>query len=238
MHERLAKVEKLTLQEQIYDQLKTGLMRGQFSPGDVLVTRKLAAEMGTSVMPVRDALHRLAAERALVLLPNRSVAVPTTTRDQFDQLTEIRTRLESLAAERAASRIGKAELAALTDLNTRMEAAIRRGDGATVLETNMALHLEVYRAADAEILLGNIESLWLRFGPLLVVPLYRRSEVFDQGAVHHRDLIAALAARDPAAAGRAVRADIEQAAKWYARHRPFDDAAAREPERAMSGARP
>ena len=81
MHERLAKVEKLTLQEQIYDQLKTGLMRGQFSPGDVLVTRKLAEEMGTSVMPVRDALHRLAAERALVLLPNRSVAVPTTTRE-------------------------------------------------------------------------------------------------------------------------------------------------------------
>jgi DNA-binding GntR family transcriptional regulator len=223
MHERLAKVEKFTLQEQIYEQLKTGLMRGRFSPGDVLVTRKLAEEMGTSVMPVRDALQRLAAERALILLPNRSVAVPTTTRDQFDQLTEIRTRLESLAAERAASRIDKAELAALVDLNMRMEEAILQSDGSTVLETNMALHLKVYKAADAEILLGTIESLWLRFGPLLVVPLYRRSEMFDQGAVHHRDLIAALAARDPAAASRAVRADIEQAARWYAKHQPFGD---------------
>lgn len=221
MRETLAKVEKLTLQEQIYDQLKTGLMRGRFSPGDVLIIRKLAEEMGTSVMPVRDALQRLVAERALTLLPNRSVAVPTTTREQFGQLTEVRTRLEGLAAERAATRVVGADVAALTDLNGRMEEAVLRGDGPAMLEANMALHFEVYRAADDEILLGFIETLWLRFGPLLVVPSYRRSEVFENAAVHHRDLIAALAVRDPDAAGEALRADIEQAARWYLKHGLF-----------------
>lgn len=221
MRERMEKVEKLTLQEQVYGQLKTALMRGQFSPGDVLVIRKLAEEMGTSVMPVRDALQRLAAERALTLLPNRSVAVPTTTREQFMQLTEIRTRLEGLAAERAATRVREADLAVLRDLDRRMEDAIARDDGPVVLESNMALHFKVYQMADAEILLGIIETLWLRFGPLLVVPLYRRSGMFANATIHHRDLIAALAAHDPAAAGQALRADIEQAAGWYAEHNPF-----------------
>ena len=60
----------------VYRALARGLMAGMFSPGEAVTLRILARRLGTSAMPVREAVSRLIAERALVLLPNRSVIVP------------------------------------------------------------------------------------------------------------------------------------------------------------------
>src|SRR4249920_1390009 len=93
------KLQRNTLNEEVYEQLKQALMSGRIAPGSTMTIRSLASSFGISVMPVREALRRLVAEHVLVLLPNRSVALPVFTRERFDEITRIRTSLEGLAAE-------------------------------------------------------------------------------------------------------------------------------------------
>jgi DNA-binding GntR family transcriptional regulator len=215
--QKLQRLSKTTLLDQAYEVVKEALMNGQFTPGDVLVIRQLAAEMGTSIMPVRDALQKLVAERALELLPNRTVQVPLITRTAFDQLTEIRLRLEALAAESAARHVTHKIIAALREENDLMVEAVRQQDAAKALEANKAFHFTIYRASESELLISYIESLWLRIGPLLKTPwrLAEGSTVFDRAPDTHQLVIDALTMQDATRAAAAIVKDISDAADWY-----------------------
>ena len=217
--QKLQRLSKTTLQDQAYDEIKDALMSGHFTPGDTLVIRKLSAEMGTSIMPVRDALQRLVAERALELLPNRTVQVPLITRHTFDQLTDIRIRLESLATETAAGRVTPALIGTLRKQNELMVEAVRHRDAARVLESNKRFHFTIYGASESGMLIGYIESLWLRIGPLLKTSwrIMESSPVFEKAQDTHEMLIDALEKRDAAGAAAAIVKDISDAADWYRR---------------------
>lgn len=218
--QKLQRLSKTTLQDQAYEELKDALIGGQFTPGDVLVIRQLAIEMGTSIMPVRDALQRLAAERALEMLPNRTVQVPLITRDAFDKLTDIRLRLEALATEYAAARVTAELIAALRDQNETMIGALQEEDAAKALEANKTFHFILYRASQSELLIAYIESLWLRIGPLLKTP-WRMAEgyaMFDRAQDTHQLVIDALERRDAGRAAAAIVKDISDAADWYRSH--------------------
>lgn len=219
---KLQRLSKTTLLDQAYEVVKEALMNGQFTPGDNLVIRQLAAEMGTSIMPVRDALQKLVAERALELLPNRTVQVPLITRTAFDQLTAIRLRLEALATECAAQRATPKFIAALREENDLMVEAVRRQDAAKALEANKAFHFTIYRASGSELLISYIESLWLRIGPLLKTPwrLSEGSAVFDRAPDTHQLVIDALAMQDAPRAAAAIAKDISDAADWYRSQSP------------------
>ncbi len=91
-----------TLNEEVYEELKQALISGKIAPGSTMTIRSLAQSFGISIMPVREALRRLVAEHVLVLLPNRSVALPVFTPERFHEITRIRTSLEGLAAEEGA----------------------------------------------------------------------------------------------------------------------------------------
>ena len=93
--------EHLTLQEKVFQRLRYDIMIGNFEPGKAVTIRGLAEELGTSPMPIREALRRLVAERALELLPNRRVTVPKMTPDKYRELADARVAMESLAARRA-----------------------------------------------------------------------------------------------------------------------------------------
>src|SRR6202035_4043745 len=68
----LARIERETVQERVYGVLRDRLMRGGFEPGQKLKIAELASALGTSAMPVREALNRLPAERAAGMLPKLS----------------------------------------------------------------------------------------------------------------------------------------------------------------------
>ena len=94
------------LEDAAYENMREALMEGRFKPGQTFTIRGLAQVFGTSVMPVRDALKRLVAERALTLLPNRSVILPLMSRERFQEILQIRLSLETMITERAALLIG------------------------------------------------------------------------------------------------------------------------------------
>ena len=81
--ETLPIIERRTLGDSAYLHLRELLMSGRVGPGERLSLRNLAEALGVSMMPVREAVTRLVADRALEVTPNRAVRVPVLTVTQF-----------------------------------------------------------------------------------------------------------------------------------------------------------
>ena len=99
----LRPVGRDSLRDQAYAAIRDGVLAGRFAPGERVTIRALAASLGTSPTPVREALNQLVAEGTFELLPNGSASIPAMTLDRFAQLRAMREALEGLAAERAAA---------------------------------------------------------------------------------------------------------------------------------------
>lgn len=110
-----------TLSEQVYTALRKRIYRGDWLPGTKLTLRGLAAELGTSVQPIRDGIGRLTAEKALVIRRNHMVLLPPIDRAMLDEIFAMRTMLEGEAARRCAQRFTSREFDALEQAsrNTR-----------------------------------------------------------------------------------------------------------------------
>lgn len=102
-----------TLAERAYHYIRDLLARGTLSPGKRLVNRKLASEIGVSVIPVREAIHRLATEGLVEHVPGSGAFVRKTDPGHLDNLYVLRDALESCAAGEAARYINELQLAEL-----------------------------------------------------------------------------------------------------------------------------
>lgn len=195
-----------TLHEQVYQSLRGAIMCGRFVPGRALTIRGVAAMLGTSLMPVREALRRLVAERALELLANRRVSVPHMTPARLDELCAARLALEPLAAVRALPHVDGTRLAELRQIDAGIDAALAAGEVERYLQLNQLFHLTLYRAGEPQVLIPLIESLWLQFGPFMRATIGRigASYVLDR----HVEALAALERRDPLALRLAIESDI------------------------------
>lgn len=201
-----------TVQDVVYRALHDALMIGQFEPGQVMTLDALSKSFGTSHMPIREALRRLAAEGALELTAGGSCRVPSVSRERLDQLFDARFALEPLAVERAVPFMKGDSLRKLKQACETHRAVTREDGVETLLRNNREFHFLVYGASGSEVLSQLIGLLWLRLGPYLRM-LSRALDTrigtseFNNGAQHHLDLIAALERQDTAAAIAAIRGD-------------------------------
>jgi DNA-binding GntR family transcriptional regulator len=214
--------ERDTMRVRVYRALARGLMAGMFKPGEAVTLRTLATRLGTSAMPVREAVSRLIAERALILLPNRSVIVPRMSRTRFTELTETRQILEGMVAEAACARATLALLQQLSEINDAMKRCIAVADFHGALSHNVAFHFTLYRAAGKHVVLPLIEMLWLQAGPFLALSLTTPGVRWT--ARHHHTLLAALRSGLGPSARRAVEADIEDSSLQLLKKAIFEDA--------------
>ncbi|MEW6074363.1 MAG: GntR family transcriptional regulator [Planctomycetota bacterium] len=130
----------LPLREQVYEHLKRRLQAGTLAPGALLDQNALAAEMGISRTPLRDALLVLAAEGFVEILPRRGVRVAALTLDRIRDLYEIVGALEAAALRGAGGRIETAEIDRLDELNAARRAALVAGDFDTFYARNVEFH--------------------------------------------------------------------------------------------------
>ncbi|RMH81995.1 GntR family transcriptional regulator [Pseudomonas sp. AOB-7] len=195
------------LQEQLYQKIREGLLAGRFQPGERLKIRDLAAQWGTSPMPVRAALQRLVAEGALEGEPQRSVRVPAMTRERYENIFQVRLGLEGLAVELATPRLQAADLALLRDCVACMDAAIEQRQVQDYLRANSQFHLHLYAACGNPVLLRSIESLWLQIGPFFN-RLFTGADLSLRLNDFHEDAFAAIEAGDAKAARQAMEQDL------------------------------
>ncbi|WP_334174318.1 GntR family transcriptional regulator [Pseudoxanthobacter sp.] len=208
-----------TMQGRVYREMRAALLQGRFRPGEVLTVRGLAEMLGTSPMPVREAIRRLVGDGSLELLKSGSARVPVLTLQRFDELTDVRAVLEGHAAARAAEQMESAAFAAIRASNEHLDRLFTAGDIPALVNANKDFHFAVYRAAHSEVLFASIESLWQQGGPYLAELHQGTNKLppirYAQAVGHHFDLIAAFAKGDAAGARAAMEADIRDSARIY-----------------------
>lgn len=207
----LEPVTATSVHDAVYQALCRRLMHGVYQAGQVLGIQELADDLRTSTMPVREALRRLVAQKALEPTRSRSVRVPLITADRLLDLRRVRLLVEGQAIEWATPRLASADVEILQKLAADIQTA--RVDLTASLELNRQFHFLIYQAAQSQVMLGVIESLWLQSGPYLRA--VREHCGLEREAVddHHDAVVAALALGDALKARQALEADI----RW-----PFD----------------
>jgi DNA-binding GntR family transcriptional regulator len=110
--------------ERAYELIRTAIVEGRYRPGQRIVEQRVGEEFDLSRTPVREALHRLEAEGLVISERNRGAVVRPVTEEDIHDLYELRARLESLAAERAAKHATPQDLVELDEAIALFDASI------------------------------------------------------------------------------------------------------------------
>jgi len=213
----LGKIDPGNLSTKVEAMLRQALISGAFSPGQRLTIAELAGTLGTSVTPVREALFRLAAIRAIEFSPGRSISVPQLTRERYLELRDIRLPLEGLAAERAAKAIRVDQVEELERFFEEYRLQQDRADYKQVLLFNQKFRFGLYSAAAMPTLLGMIEDLWVQTGPCFNF-LYPRLPTDPSYQDEYREALACLKRGDAPGVRHAIEHAILIATKRLLPH--------------------
>jgi DNA-binding GntR family transcriptional regulator len=205
----LGRADRSTLQDRIYDKLTNAIMSGLFVPGQPITIRGLAATLGTSPIPVREAIRRLTSERALEVLRNGSIAVPKMTRAKFEDLRRSRILIEGFATELAARNLTRSDIGKLEDECRKIDTAKLAGRRRDTLLHTKRFRFIIYEATRSETLVPIIESLWLQVGPLFNLVL--ADPAVAALSQNQRRAVRAFKRGDPKAARAWIERDIMEA---------------------------
>ena len=195
--------------------LRGAILRGEITQDRPLTVGRIAAQLGISPTPVREAIRTLQAEGLLRHEPHHSVSVTQYSTKDIHDIFRLRATLESQAARLAVPRLSDDDLAQLEALGHEMERAAERQEIERVNQLNAQWHLLIYSAADNRVLLDLVQHLWKQF-------MWEGNWITPVHAAHslaqHAGLLAAIRARDAALTERLMREHIrggEQASVEY-----------------------
>jgi DNA-binding GntR family transcriptional regulator len=199
-----------TLAATVSQRLRRLILDGQLVPGTTLRLSPLAASLGVSVMPVREALRRLEAEGLVVLTPRRGATVAELSVEDAEETYALRVALESLCAGRAAKRLTDADLVELKQLFAHMESAEKAGDLDAFIDADHAFHSYLYGVSGRSRMTRMISELQDRSRRYLP-SLYEAWQMVEDPLDAHRPLLAAIQERDPARVEALTREHMQQA---------------------------
>jgi DNA-binding GntR family transcriptional regulator len=182
------KLDNQTLWERVYLRLKQEILDGHIAPGTVLQEVPLAASLGVSRGPVREALGRLASEGLVTVTPRRGAVVTALTKRDFLEAYQVREALEALGVRLAVPRLTPAGFMRLERLIAAMDACATAGDVTGFFDANSAFH-EAFVAAGGNAKLTEMYRLLIgQMGP------YRHPSVLLRGSLavstaEHRAMI-------------------------------------------------
>jgi DNA-binding GntR family transcriptional regulator len=191
-----------------YAALRREILAGRFAPGRRMREIELSEQLGISRTPTRQALSRLELEGLLTLEPRIGLVVASLDDAAVTELYEMRAALEGAAAAMAARHASPRDLARLSELVARE--AMLPDEPRALAEHNLELHGAIYAAAHNRFLLKSVQALHdaiALLGPTTLADPGRQA-LFR---AEHGAIVAAIAARDPAAAEAAARGHIERA---------------------------
>lgn len=188
-----------SLQDAAYAWLSNKLVAGDLWPGELLNIDILAEESGTSSVPMRDAVRRLAAEQAIVIEPQRGTWVRLHSVEEFAEITRLRCHLERIAIGDGIRSMPSERQAAVAAIFDDLIHATKTSTPDECLEINRRALFSIFVEANLPTTLLIIEMLWRRVGPLL--GYYSKSSEFSPSVERILELKDAVLSRDPQRGG-------------------------------------
>lgn len=201
------------IRTQVYDQLKRALSEMRFRAGQRLTERELTEMTGVSRPTIREALQQLATEGLVANIPGKGWVVASVSRDQANELYDVRSLLEGRAARRFAERATPGEKSALQAAFESMAPAFEEGaDIGLMLRTKAEFYNVLFTGARNATLVALIETLHARItamrGVSLSVPGRPKQSVDEM-----RDIVARIIAGDAEGAEIACQNHVHSAAR-------------------------
>ena len=203
------------LAEDVARFVRRRIFDGTYAAGQYIRLDQLAAELGISVTPVREALFELKAEGLLAQQPRRGfVVLPVTGRDLTD-VSNVQAHIGGELAARAAANINDEQLRELEKIQTELEDAYAGDDNERAVRLNHEFHRAINVAADSP-KLAQLMLQITRYAPESVFPTIAGWS--EQSTAHHRRLLAALEARDENIARTAMSEHLAEGAAPLIEH--------------------
>lgn len=198
-----------TLADQVFERLETDILSGKYSRGEVLAEMELCQSLGVSRTPVREALRRLQQEH-LVVESGKSLMVQGITREDLEDILELRLRTEGLAAARAARLITKEQLEELKETLDLQEFYLTKHDSDHIKGMDSKFHQLIYQFSGSTVLYDTLTPLHKK------AQRYRKRSVENNSRAtasveEHRAIYEAIAAHDEEAAAAAILRHTENA---------------------------
>ena len=206
--ETLELLRSRSISSVVRDEIEQRVLSGAIRPGERVNENALAAELKVSRGPIREACRGLAETGLLTIIVNRGVFVREVSRKDAIDVYSLRASLMRLAGETLAARITDEQLGVLRDHVDRMDAAGEADDFDSFYALNRDFHDRIVDYAE------NDRLRSLSAGLVKELHLYRHRSLLQGGGLRvsnaeHKDILAALEARDPARAGAALEGHIK-----------------------------
>lgn len=200
------------LRQDVLAAVRSAILDGRLHPGDRLLEADIAAQMGVSRAPVREAVRQLEQEGLVEFWPHRGSVVVGVPDDEIDTMYELRAEIEARAIRRACVSITDEDLAYMQQCIDRIAQAQTANDPAAVFDADLQFHATIVRVAGYRVL----RRMWESMDGMVRVRSYQAfdgasaaSDYFWRTAASSHELILeALRKREPEAADRAVRDHI------------------------------
>jgi DNA-binding GntR family transcriptional regulator len=211
------RVDRRTLAAQVQERLRDGILAGRWPAGMRLRQDALAAELGVSRIPLREAMAQLEAEGLIVSVPRRGAQVAMLRAADVLELSELRSAIEPLLIARSIPALTPAQLASAERAARAFDRALAAGDRAAWGRCNWAFHAALYAAADRPRALRLAAELARNAERALRTQLGLDGAMQRASSEHLALLQLARAGRSDEAA-RLLRRHILQAGEALARH--------------------
>lgn len=199
----------ISIAEQIFEQLERDILSGNYARGELLTETKLSEKLGVSRTPIREALRRLDQEH-IIKMTTKGAFVLGITKQDIDDIYEIRSRIEGLAAKLAAQRATEEQLAELKNTVELQEFYTLKQDADNIKNMDSTFHRLMYKMSGSTPLYDTLEPLHKR------IIKYRKASISSTTRAHesmeeHKAIYEAIAAHDGERAEKLVNEHVRKA---------------------------
>lgn len=199
--------EYLPLRDVVFNTLRQGILKGDLKPGERLMEIHLANRLGVSRTPIREAIRMLELEGLVTMIPRRGAEVSRISRQDLQDVLEVRKSLDSLAVSLACERITQDELDQLEQAESDFERSINTKNATTIAEADVRFHDIILTSSKNGRLILMVNNLAER------VFRYRLEYIKDESnhlrlISEHRDIVKYIKERNVQEACRVTESHI------------------------------
>jgi phosphonate utilization transcriptional regulator len=202
-HPTIALLQSSSLANVVQQEIERAILAGEYAPGSKLIEATLAQKMGVSRGPVREAFRMLEEAGLVRTEKNRGVFVRDIPMDEAVEIFDLRAAMDELVGRQLAANITTSQLKEIRSLVEAMEKAVKAEDAYNYHLLNLKFHDRLVEMA------GNRKLTAIYRKLIKELSLFRRLNLADGwllpiSANEHRQILKAISAGDPDAAGRAM----------------------------------
>ena len=198
------------LRDVVFESIRGAILSGTIKPGERLMEVQMAEKMGVSRTPIREAIRKLELEGLVNMVPRKGVYVANLSVKDITDVLEIRSALEGLAANLAATRVTAEDIKEIEKAVEEFNEAIKGKDFELIVERDLKFHDSIFKASGNEklvVLTNNLREQIQRFRVMIL----KNSSGLKDLSVEHREIADAISNKDADKAQELATSHIVQA---------------------------